>query len=222
MQIKVAARSSRLSKVQVQEVLHLLQRFEKSTLFKAKFIQTKGDKDLKTSLLTQDKTDFFTKEVDELVLQKVVDVGIHSAKDLPDPLHPDLKIFAITKGVCSKDCLVMRDEMTFSTLPIGAKIGTSSKQRRDNINLLRQDFQVVDIRGDIFQRLSLLDEGKVDGVIMARAAIIRLKLDVNTKVLDFPTAKGQGQLAVIGRKNNHGLQEFFKKIDSRVGNLVLS
>ena len=122
-------------------------------------METTGDKDQKTSLRTLEKTDFFTKEIDELQLAGGCRISIHSAKDLPDPLPKGLTMVALTQGVDPSDSLVLRENETIESLPHGAKMGTSSARREKNIRDLRSDFICVDVRGNIQARLALLDQG---------------------------------------------------------------
>lgn len=214
--IKVGARGSPLSLIQVQEVLEELRAFCPDISFEVISVQTTGDKDLKTSLRSLEKTDFFTKEIDQLQLTGGCQISIHSAKDLPEPLPKGLVLGALTKGVDSSDVLVFRNGETLENLPPGAKVGTSSARREKNILELRPDLHCVDIRGNIQQRLSLLDEGIVDAVIMAEAALIRLKLTHRTRIpLPGEIAVGQGQLAVIVREGDTEMLELFTQIDVR-------
>ncbi len=216
MQIKVCARDSALSKAQVSEVLDEVQKFHANIFFQNHFIKTYGDLDLKTSLIDIDKTDFFTREVDQTILENLCDISIHSAKDLPNELNEDLEVVALTKGVCSRDCLVLRDGQNLCSLPRGAKIGTSSLRRISMIKSLREDLEVSDIRGDILSRLNQLNLGKFDGVVIANAALTRLKLSVNKVLLEGETVSFQGQLAIIARKNREDLKRIFRPLDSRV------
>ena len=212
-QIRIGARDSLLSQKQVEEIYKEITLFHPTIEFEKHLVKTTGDLDLKTSLLEKEKSDFFTKEIDELVLNHHVDIGIHSAKDLPDPLPSGLKIFALTKGVDSSDSLVLREGHTLFSLPHQAKIGTSSKKRQAQIQQLREDFLCVDIRGTISNRLKLLEEMMIDGVVIAHAALIRLELlDLNWYPLKHETAPLQGRLAVIGRDNDSELFELFNKL----------
>jgi hydroxymethylbilane synthase len=212
--IKVAARDSLLSQVQVQEVFEELKKFHSEVRFETTFLKTTGDLDLKTSLTLLEKTDFFTREIDQLVLKGICDVGIHSAKDLPDPLPEGLERYALTQGVDPSDSLVLREGETLQSLPYGAKIGTSSLRRMQMIKIYREDAVAVDIRGNIQQRLQLLEEKKVDAVMMAEAALIRLKMThLNRIHLQGDTAPLQGRLAVIGRKHENQIKRYFKDID---------
>src|SRR3990167_5249098 len=99
MEIEVGARDSLLSRAQVEEVLFELRQHHPHVRFKTHLVQTIGDRDLTTSLRAMDKTDFFTRDVDQMQLTGRCQITIHSAKDLPDPLPAGLTIIALTKGV---------------------------------------------------------------------------------------------------------------------------
>lgn len=207
--IQVGSRSSNLAKAQVFEVWEELKKFHPDIVFEVTYVQTTGDLDKKTSLRDLDKTDFFTKEIDELVLQKKCRIGIHSAKDLPDPLAKGLEIVALTKGLDCKDSLV------FNNLPWGATVATSSKRRQDCVNKIRPDCKCVDIRGTIEERLQKMYDGEVDGVVIAEAALIRLKIECNRIKLPGETAAFQGRLAVLAKEDDLEMKEIFKPLMAR-------
>lgn len=214
--IAVGARSSNLSRAQTQEVLKELKQYYPRIEFQMTYLPTIGDKDLKTSLRSLEKTDFFTKEIDELVQKKQCRIGIHSAKDLPDPLAEGLMIAALTKGVEAFDSLVLREKDAIETLRPGAIIGTSSKRREEMVHSLRQDLHFKDIRGTIENRLALLENGEVDGIVIAEAAILRLGLaHLNRIRLPGEAAPLQGQLAIISRCDDLEMETLFYCIDSR-------
>jgi hydroxymethylbilane synthase len=215
-EITVGARGSHLSRVQCDEVLQELRQHHPHVLFHPIWVETTGDKDLKTSLRTLDKTDFFTKEIDQLQLAGQCRIGIHSAKDLPDPLPRGLVLAALTKGVDPSDSLVLQNGATLQTLPQKARIGTSSARRDQNIRALRPDLICVDIRGTIQARLDLLDRGVVDGLVIAEAALIRLKLTDRTRLpLPGERAPLQGQLAIIALEKDAEMEQLFACIDTR-------
>lgn len=217
--IKVGARSSNLSKVQVKEVFELLNQHHPSIAFDPIYMQTKGDKDRQTSLRTLEKTDFFTKEIDQLLSQGKCRIAVHSAKDLPDPISPDLAIAAITMGIDSGDMLVIRAGETLSSLPSGATIATSSIRREEAVKQLRKDFTFCDLRGTIEERIALLNEDKVDGVVIAEAALIRLGMThLNRFRLPGETTANQGKLAILCRKDDKEMLELFRCLDSREKN----
>lgn len=214
--ISVGARSSPLSQTQVKEVLEELRRHHPEIEFQSTFLASQGDKDLKTSLRTLNKTDFFSKEIDELVLKGQCRIGIHSAKDLPDPLPEGLTMVALTHGIDPADMLVLRAGETLTSLPAGAIIATSSERREEAVLQMRPDLRFIDLRGNIGQRLAKLESGEADGVVVAEAALIRLGLThLNRLRIPGETAQFQGQLAVIAREDDPEMRELFASIDCR-------
>ncbi len=215
-EITVGARGSPLSCAQVQEVYDELLKFHPHVIFQPIWVETTGDRDLKTSLASLDKTDFFTKEVDALQLAGGCRISIHSAKDLPDPLSRGLTLIALTRGLDPSDALVLRTGDTLATLPPHARIGTSSIRRQHVIHELRSDLRCVDIRGTIGRRLALLDQGEIDGVIIAEAALMRLGLTDRPRIqLTGETAKHQGRLAVLAREEDVEMKQLFACIDEK-------
>lgn len=214
-QISVAARDSRLSYAQVREVQQELQMIYPNSVFVPTWIRTTGDDRLDLSLRFLSKTDFFTKEVDQLVLSGTCRIGIHSAKDLPDPLEQGLKIVAITKGVDARDVLVLPPHQTIDTLPQKARIATSSLRREKAIKGLREDLICVDIRGVIEARLACLDREEIDGLVVAEAALIRLGLIyLNRVFLPTEVAAFQGRLAVVARRDDPEMLQTFSAINT--------
>ena len=213
MEIFVGARDSRLSRAQVKEIEEELRKQGQEVCFKPIWIETPGDRDLTTSLASLDKTDFFTRDIDQRQLCGEIRIAIHSAKDLPDPLPEGLRVVALTQGLDSSDVLVLRKGESLEGLPHGAKIGTSSFRRSEILKELRGDLCPVDIRGTIDQRLLQLMTHHVDGVILAKAALIRLNLSrLNTIPLKGPVALHQGRLAVVAREDDADMSLLFSLI----------
>ncbi len=214
--VLVGARPSPLSKAQVAEVLEELQRYHPHVAFETTYAWSYGDKDRKTSLRSLDKTNFFTKEIDDLVLKGECHIGIHSAKDLPEPLTRGLSMVALTKGVDSSDSLVMGAGESLETLRTGAIVATSSERREMAVRQLRSDLTFCDLRGTILERLEKLETGEADAVVIAEAALIRLNLThLNRVPLPGDTIPFQGQLAVIARSEDREMAELFRCMDSR-------
>lgn len=208
--LTAGARSSPLSRAQVEEVAQALRQQAPNWEIQPFLLDTQGDRDQASSLRTMDKTDFFTRELDEGVLIGAFRVAVHSAKDLPDPLTEGIVVAAITKGLTPDDSLVMREGFTLDSLPPGAKIGCSSERREAAIRLLRPDLEFVDIRGNIGQRLSLMDTQGLHGVVVAEAALLRLRLDhLNREPLKGPTVPLQGKLAITTRADDEEMIELF-------------
>lgn len=214
--VKVAARNSPLSRAQVEEVERELQIHHPGISFDPLWVETSGDKDLLVSLRTLDKSDFFTREIDTLQLQGACRIAIHSAKDLPEPLCPGLKCVALTRGLDSSDVLILRKEERLEHLPKEARIGTSSERREVAIRTLFPTFQCVDIRGTIQQRLALLGARHIDGLVVAKAALIRLRLQLNEIGLPGKTAPMQGRLAVIARADDREMEQLFASLNPTI------
>lgn len=216
MSFSVAARSSPLSRAQVREVLALLREQTPDAAFDVHYVETSGDLDQKTSLRGLDKTDFFTREVDALVLAGTCQLAVHSAKDLPASIPSGLKLIALTHGQDPADVLVLRENETLASLPAGAVIATSSERREESVKKLRNDLIFNDLRGTIETRLANLYTREADGVVVAEAALIRLGLaHLNRIRLADDTVPMQGQLAILAHENDRALENLFRPLDSR-------
>lgn len=186
--LKVGARSSPLSRAQVEEV-----RGELGLDFEVTWVETTGDLDRSSSLRKMEKSDFFTRELDLMLLNEEIDAAIHSAKDLPEPLPKGLKIAWISQGLDPRDSLVIKKE------PVQI-VATSSERREEAVRQLFPDCRFVDLRGTIQERL----KKEVDGVVVAEAALIRLGLTHLPRVfLPGPTAPLQGKIAIVCREDEN-------------------
>jgi len=208
--IEVAARSSRLSRAQVVEVLREINAFFPHIHFTTSWVTTTGDRDQTTSLRHLDKTNFFTREIDEMLLGRECRIAIHSAKDLPDPLPKGLQIIAITKGVDASDSLVFRSDKELKNT---RHVGVSCARREDMVKKIITDAFFSDIRGTIEQRLEQLEKGLFDAVVIAEAALIRLGLTYLKRLrLTGPVAALQGKLAVLAREGDREMEKLFEPI----------
>ncbi len=194
----------------MSEVLKELNAFYPDVTFDPEWIKTSGDRDLKTSLRYMESSDFFTKEIDELLLTHKVRLGIHSAKDLPNPLPEGLSRICLTKGLDPSDSLVMAKNFTGK-----GKIATSSLRREEIVKSLYPHAEIVDIRGTIEQRLAYIERGEIEGLVVAECALIRLGLTSWHRMrLPGEVARHQGQLAVIARSDDAEMKQLFACIDS--------
>lgn len=209
--VKVGARGSNLSQKQVWEVLKELHIHHPTVTFDPTWIKTSGDKDLQTSLRFMENSNFFTKELDDMLLAGEFRLTMHSAKDLPNPLSDGLSLCALTRGLDPSDSLVTSDSFTGK-----GNIATSSLRREKTIRELYPDAKIVDIRGTIEQRLAYLERGEIEGLVVAECALIRLELTHLSRItLPKPYAEYQGQLAVLARADDVEMQQLFSCIDSR-------
>ncbi len=215
--ISTAARNSRLSRAQVAEVQTLFTQFHPEYCFIPVWLDTKGDLDLKTSLLQMEKTNFFTKEIDDYLLEGKARIAIHAAKDLPDPLPEGLKVIALTRNLCPQDSLVLPSGMQLENLKSGALIGTSSQRRLKAIHALRSDLQCIEVRGPVDKRLKILEEKLIDGLVVAEAALIRLGLNrLNRIPLLSEIAPLQGRLAIVSKENDLEIAKLFAPLDRKI------
>ena len=213
MKISVGARRTPLSQAQVHEVLMEIQEHFPHVQFLTHFIETTGDRNRSIPLWEVSQTDFFTKELDNLQLRGEFRISIHSAKDLPNPLPDGLSIGALTRGVSPHDVLLLPLGLSLDTLPLRATIGTSSKRRTEAIHRLRSDLQPISIRGTIHERIRLMDEQKVQGLVMAEAALIRLNLThLNHIPLSCEAEPLQGKLAIIVKEDDEEMKRLFEVI----------
>jgi uroporphyrinogen III methyltransferase/synthase len=213
LKLKVVARNSNLSLKQVEEIFKEL---NKKLEYEIIPILSYGDKHKEISLMDNIPEDFFTKELDEALLNDEADIAIHSAKDLPFPLPNGLDVIALTKGKTQLDALVSRNNLSLMQLPPKARIGLSSELRKKNVLSKRKDLEIVSIRGTIEERLKLIEDGYVDAIIVAACALERLGLsDRITEILPFETHPLQGKLAVVAKSNRPELRKLFFDIDER-------
>lgn len=211
MKVKAGARGSPLSRAQMEEVIQELARPD--IAFEPVWVATSGDKDKKTSLRTLGKSDFFTRELDQMLLNGEIRIAIHSAKDLPEPIPAGLAIAALTRGVDPRDSLVLRKGETIKSLKRGAVIATSSERREETVRQLRADLAFIDLRGTIGERLQKLENKEADGVVVAEAALIRLKLThLNRLFLPGETTLHQGRLAILCREGDEEMLRLFSPL----------
>jgi hydroxymethylbilane synthase len=153
----------------------------------------------------------FTKEIQRALLDREIDLAVHSLKDLPTDVVPGLSLAAVPVRAQVADALVGRSAGDLETLPEGAAIGTGSLRRRTQLLHVRSDLQMKDIRGNVDTRLRKLDEGQYDAIVLAEAGLRRLGLaDRITQRLPIETvlpAVGQGALGLEIRSDDHSAGE---------------
>lgn len=219
--IRVIARGSRLSRLQVEEVFKNFPELA----YEIKYLESYGDKNQQISLLNGEApADIFTRELDDAIRQGDADIAIHSAKDLPYPLPEDLEVIALFPAFDTTDSLVSRNHKKLAELPAGSIIGTSSPLRKKGLNELRPDLTIKGIRGCIEERVQQVKDGKYDAAIVATCALKRLGMeDEIAEVLPFPTHPLQGFLAVTAKKGSQDLKQAFasKSILDKQGSVSL-
>ena len=207
--IRVIARGSRLSRLQVEEVFKNFPELA----YEIKYLESYGDKNQQISLLNGEApADIFTRELDDAIRQGDADIAIHSAKDLPYPLPEDIEVIALFPAFDTTDSLVSRGHKKLAELPASSIIGTSSPLRKKGLNELRPDLTIKGIRGCIEERVQQVKDGKYDAAIVATCALKRLGMeDEIAEVLPFPTHPLQGFLAITALKGSALKQAFASK-----------
>lgn len=146
-------------------------------------IKTQGDEIQHLSFEKMEGKGFFTKEIEEALLSKKVDLAIHSFKDLETAAVPGLTISAVSYRENPTDTLLINknsvDESKYLSLKKGAKVGTSSARRKAQLGGFREDINIADLRGNVPTRISKLRSGDYDAIMLATAGLNRLKLDLS-------------------------------------------
>lgn len=184
-------------------------------------IVTEGDVN-GAPLATMGGTGVFASAIRHALLDSRIDLAVHSLKDLPTAEAEGLQIAAIPVREDSRDVLVARDGLTLGELPNGAVVGTGSPRREAQLAALGLGLDVRGVRGNVDTRIRLVTDGKVDGVVLARAGLARLgRLDEVSEVIDplqMLPAPGQGALALEIRADDavtRAAVEFLDDADTR-------
>ena len=204
--LRVGTRASKLALWQAHHVEALLRAQPGARPVEVVHIRTSGDEQGSVPLWQVGGRAFFTREIDQALLERRVDVAVHSLKDLATQLEPGLTLAATLKRADPRDALVSRDGRPLADLPRGARIGTSSLRRRAFLARLRPDAVLTELRGNVPTRLERLQRGDYDAIVLAAAGLQRLGLDRHiTEYLapqDFPPAVSQGVIGVCARTDD--------------------
>jgi len=213
--LTVISRSSRLARAQTEEALNAIRSICPAWSFTTKALTTPGDRDQSTPLTdTSVPDDFFTRDLDEALLDHQADIAVHSAKDLPQTMHPDLCVIALLPARDIRDAVVYRPNMDPDAQP--ATIGTSSPKRNQMVGRIFPDAQRIPLRGTIEERLAKLDEGALDAIVVAACALERLKLqDRICGYFHCDPVPQQGRLAIVIRKEDQQRFRSLRALDVR-------
>lgn len=220
--LRIATRKSDLALWQARRVQSLLERTGNITS-ELVYISTQGDSNQTSPFTSLDGRGFFTKELGVSLLEGRTDLAVHSLKDLPTTPVPGLTLAAVLSRTDRRDVLLARRESRFERSPlpvrIGALVGTSSIRRRAQAVLLAPDIELLDLRGNVPTRVRKLREGHYDAIILAKAGLDRLELDLSdldVTVLPlelFLPAPGQAALAIEIRSDDPGAQSAVSPLD---------
>ena len=180
-------------------------------------IRTTGDRVLEPNFTSMGLKGVFIKELEDALLDRRVDLAVHSMKDVPTAVPAGLTLTAIPRREDVRDCLISRNGQTLAQLPPGARVGTSSLRRQAQLRRARPDIVPADMRGNVETRIRKLDEGEFDAIVLARAGIERLGLAARITETFEPTvmlpAVGQGALAVETRADDAEVMQILSGLD---------
>ena len=174
--LKIATRQSPLALWQANYVKDCLQQLYPDLIVELVPMVTKGDVILDSPLAKIGGKGLFVKELENALLNKEADIAVHSMKDVPMQFPEGLGLAVICKREDPRDAFVSNSYRTFAELPQGAVVGTSSLRRQCQLKALRPDLDIRSLRGNVGTRLSKLDNGDYDAIILASAGLIRLGL----------------------------------------------
>ena len=219
MNIKIGTRKSKLALAQTTMVVNEIKNYFPSINIQVVHFTTKGDKVLNKPLINIGGKGVFVTEIEDALINKEIDLAVHSAKDLPLQLQDNLTISAVLERGNYRDTLVTvkGKEIDFSRETV---IGTGSNRRKLAFKNLYPNATFKDIRGNVDTRLNKLYNGEYDGIILAMAGVERLNLLSDSRFTftpfdykDFVPAPCQGIIAVESRNND--LTEILSKINHK-------
>ncbi len=207
MKIRIGTRGSKLALTQSTWIKEQLEKHHAGIIVDLVKIKTTGDKILDTPLSKIGGKGLFVKEIEDALLESKVDVAVHSMKDVPAQLPPELMLCHFPVREDPSDALISRSQRTLDQLPEGAKVGTSSLRRGAQLLHFRPNFELVSLRGNVDTRLKKLHAGDLDAIILATAGLNRLGLSsLITQTIPFHQllpAVGQGVLGLEVRRDDH-------------------
>jgi len=213
----IGSRGSDLALWQANFVKKEIERNNKNVSVEIKIIKTKGDKILDVALSKIGDKSLFTKELEVELLNKNIDIAVHSLKDLQTKIPDGLKLAAVSKRHSVEDVLIARKKgMTINTLAEGAIVGTGSLRRRSQLLHLRPDLKTAELRGNVPSRIEKFLSSNWDAIILARAGVERLKLQKYISSIistdEMLPAVGQGALGIEINETNKLAEEIVQTI----------
>lgn len=215
--IVIASRQSALAMWQARHVQAQLIALRPGVSSEILGLTTEGDRRLDASLAQIGGKGLFVKELEEALAGGRADAAVHSVKDVPMELGPQFVLAAITERDDPRDAFVSTRYPELAALPPGARVGTSSLRRQSQLRASHPTLTIEPLRGNVPTRLSRLDEGRYDAVILAAAGLKRLGLAARiTRLLDpsySVPAPGQGALGVECLKARAAVVELLARLD---------
>lgn len=220
----IGTRGSELARTQTDWVRKFLEE-KLDAPVDVRIISTQGDRVTDRPLRELEGSGYFTKELEEALLDGRIDVAVHSYKDVPSQSPEGLTLAAVSAREDAADILIMRTDAVTKTaselfLKNRAIVGTSAVRRETQIKALRPDLQTKDLRGNVPTRLNKLRNGEFDAILLASAGVRRLGISLSEfrvqrlNPAQFVPAPGQGALAIQMRENDRFLEQVKAAIHS--------
>ena len=167
----IGSRGSKLALTQANMVCAMLQARHPGLQVEIEVIHTRGDLD---QGVLRSFGGVFTREIEHALLERRIHLAVHSLKDLPVEVNPELALVASPQREDVRDVLISRQGGGLESLPQGARLGTSSLRRRIQLQALRPDLEFADIRGNLDTRIAKVQRGEYEGIVLAAAGLHRL------------------------------------------------
>ncbi len=215
--LRIATRKSPLALWQAEEVSRLLKEFHPDLEIELVTMTTQGDKILDTPLAKIGGKGLFVKELEVGMLEGSADIAVHSMKDVPMAFPDGLHLAVVLEREDPTDAFVSNIYKRFADLPLNAKVGTCSLRRQTQLKEARPDIEILDLRGNVNTRLSKLDNGEYDAIILASAGLKRLGFDDRiTECISADQslpAIGQGAIGIECRSNDERVNALLRPLN---------
>jgi len=216
--LRIATRQSKLALWQAEHVAALLRAAHPGLQVDLVKIVTQGDRILDRPLADIGGKGLFIKELEVALAEQRADIAVHSMKDVPSDLPPGMTLAAMLPRADARDAFIATRFANLESLPKAARIGTSSLRRQCQLRQIRNDIEIVPLRGNVDTRLRKLDAGEFDAIILASAGLIRLGLgDRITQLLPIDQsvpAVGQGIIGIECRADDAHSVEIVRALDN--------
>lgn len=223
--LRLGTRGSRLALVQAEMVRTALKR-KAGRDCELVVLKTSGDKILDRPLADAGGKGLFTKELEDALLRGEIDLAVHSMKDVPTALPAGLAIAALLPREDPRDVFISKKARVLKELPEGARVGTSSVRRQALVARARPDVELSLLRGNVDTRLTRLEAGDYDAIILALAGLRRLGLENKvTTVLEprnWLPALAQGAVGIEIREEDSGTREALASLNDRATEIALA
>jgi hydroxymethylbilane synthase len=224
--IIIATRGSRLAIRQSEIIKEILLRNFHGITVDFLEVVTQGDIDQQTPLSSFGNTGVFIKGLEEKLLNSEADLAVHSLKDVPSTIHPDLLLGSFPEREDARDVLVTKTGGNWRDLKPGSVMGTSSPARMEQMKLLRSDLIFKDIRGNVDTRVKKVLNGEYDATILAAAGLKRLGYKITDESYftfdEIIPSPGQGALVVQIHKNRKEIFEMIRLINDKKTEILVN